>query len=64
MVLIIGVFNFFLPLFMVVSFPTKALWGKLSGEMAAATVVTAIISFVLSRKFWLYSLRHYSSVSS
>ena len=54
-------FNFLLPLFMVVSFPTKALWGKLSGEMAAATVVTAIVLFVLSRKFWLYSLRYYSS---
>ncbi|MBI5356453.1 ABC-2 family transporter protein [Candidatus Collierbacteria bacterium] len=54
-------FNFLLPLFMVVSFPTKALWGKLSGEMTAATVATAIVLFVLSRKFWLYSLRHYSS---
>jgi len=40
MVLIIGVFNFFLPLFMVVSFPTKALWGKLSAEMTAAGIIT------------------------
>lgn len=54
-------FNFLLPLFMVVSFPTKALWGKLSGEMTGATVVTAIVLFVLSRKFWQYSLRHYGS---
>ena len=54
-------FNFLLPLFMVVSFPTKALWGKLSAEMTVATMVTAVVLFVLSRKFWQYSLRHYSS---
>lgn len=57
-------FNFLLPLFMVVSFPTKALWGKLSTEMAVATVITAVILFIVSRKFWLYSLKHYASASS
>lgn len=49
---------------MIDNFSIKALLGKLSGEMTVATVITAIILFVLSRKFWLYSLRHYSSASS
>jgi ABC-2 type transport system permease protein len=57
-------FNFLLPLFMVVSFPTKALWGKLSAEWVLTTLITAIILFFLSRKFWLYSLSRYSSASS
>lgn len=57
-------FNFLLPLFMVVSFPTKALWGKLPIEWTLATVITAIVLFFLSRKFWQFSLSRYSSASS
>jgi len=57
-------FNFLLPLFMVVSFPTKALWGKLSTEWILTTLITAIALFFLSRKFWQFSLQHYSSASS
>lgn len=57
-------FNFLLPLFMVVSFPTKVLWGKLSIELTLLTIVTSVTLFFLSRKFWQYSLRHYSSASS
>lgn len=58
------VFNFLLPLFMVVSFPTKALWGKLSVVEMLETIAVAFILFFLARFFWQFSLRHYSSASS
>lgn len=57
-------FTFLLPFFMVVSFPVKALWNKLPLNIVAVTLVTAIFLFIISRKFWFYSLRRYESASS
>lgn len=57
-------FTFLLPFFMIVSFPVKALWNKLPINFALATFGSAIVLFVLSRRFWKFSLRHYTSASS
>lgn len=57
-------FNALLPLFMVVSFPAKSFWGKLSINYTIAIFLTAMILFVIARKFWFYSLRRYESASS
>lgn len=57
-------FNALLPLFMVVSFPAKSFWGKLSTNYTIAIFLTAILLFIASHKFWLYSFRRYESASS
>lgn len=56
-------FTFLLPFVMVLSFPTKSLWGDLSAVEAAGLLGGGLTIFVLSRKFWLFSLRHYTSAS-
>lgn len=58
------VFTFLLPLLVVVSFPAKSLIGKLSPLEIIAALTISIASFIISRKFWFYSLRRYESASS
>ena len=57
-------FTFLLPFVMVLSFPTKSLWGNLSVFEATVLIGGGLTIFVFSRWFWLFSLRHYSSASS
>lgn len=57
-------FTFLLPFVMVLSFPVKSLWGQLTVYELGILVGGGILSFILARLFWLYSLRHYTSASS
>lgn len=53
-----------IPFAIVVTIPSKLLLGKVGpGDLTIGLLVSATI-FLLSRKFWSYSLRHYSSASS
>ena len=61
----LGSFTFFflLPLVIIISTPTKALIGKVSILDSFLLVTFAIILFVVSRVFWKFALRYYSSAS-
>lgn len=54
----------FLPVFFVVTTPTKILIQNVTVYDMLATFVFTIVLFFISRKFWLYALRFYTSASS
>ena len=52
---------FLLPLTFTIATPTRILFGRFfAGEVGMLLIIT-VIFFLVSRMFWLYSLRHYSS---
>jgi ABC-2 type transport system permease protein len=58
------VFLFLMPLTFVIVTPTRALIGKLTLVDDIGIVSFAVVFFLLSRKFWHYALRFYTSASS
>jgi len=44
--------------------PAQALLGRSSAGWVAGSLAMAAISFALSRSFWRFALRHYTSASS
>lgn len=54
-------FLFFLPLTLIITIPVKALLGRaLLGEVLLI-ILFALALFLISRKFWLFALKHYTS---
>lgn len=58
------VLTFLVPVAVMVSFPTKALLGILTGGWILAGFLVSLIIFSLSVKFWHFALENYSSVST
>ena len=58
------VFLFLMPITLVVTTPTKALVQKLSPTEGFMLVGFACVLFWISRKFWKFALRYYTSASS
>ncbi len=59
-----GAMAFLLPLILVITTPTKALLQKVSGQDAILLMIFSIFLFILSRKFFLFALRFYTSASN
>ncbi len=58
------IFTFILPVAFLTTVPAEVILGRASIHMLFLSLLVAIISFTLSRCFWLYALRHYTSASS
>jgi ABC-2 type transport system permease protein len=59
-----GILTFVIPVGIMMTFPTKALFGLLSIQGISIALALGLGLFVLSMKFWQYSLKQYSSASS
>lgn len=59
-----GILTFVIPIGIMMTFPAKVLMGLLSLQMVFISIVLASIFFLLSLRFWNYSLKLYSSASS
>lgn len=59
-----GAAVFLLPLILIITTPTKALLQKTSGQDVTLLIVFSILFFILSRKFFLFALRFYTSASN
>jgi ABC-2 type transport system permease protein len=57
-------FTYVLPVAFLATIPAKALLGKASGAFLLFAAAWAFAFFVLSRLFWRFALRHYTSASS
>jgi len=57
-------FTLVLPVAFLTTVPAQALLGRSSGGWVAGSLLMAAISFALSRSFWRFALRHYTSASS
>lgn len=58
------VFSFIIPIAFIATVPAKVLSGWYDWKLVAESFLLAAIFFWLSRKFFLFGLRHYSSASS
>lgn len=59
-----GLITFIIPVGIMMTFPAKALMGILSADAVFISFGIAAVFFLLSLKFWQYSLKHYASASS
>lgn len=57
-------FTYVIPILAIVSFPTKALLGRLSLGSAIFACVLSVFTLVFASKFWHRGLRDYASASS
>ena len=57
-------FTFVFPLVFVTTVPTQALTGQLTVPFFVGSLVTAVLSFAISRTIWKRALRTYASASS
>lgn len=57
-------FMYVLPLAFIASVPTRALWGAVGALEFWMGIGWAVVAFVISRSFWRFALRHYTSASS
>ncbi len=58
------VFTLLLPVAFLTTFPAEAVLGELNVIKIIFGLVLSTSFFVLSRSFWIYALRHYTSASS
>lgn len=59
-----AVITFVIPLGIMFSFPSKALFGLLSWRLVGISFGIGVSTFVLAVKFWDFALKHYQSASS
>lgn len=59
-----SIITFVIPVGVMITFPAKALMGLLSIEMIFVSFFIGLGLFFLSKKFWDFSLKYYSSASS
>jgi len=59
-----GMLTFFVPVVIMITFPAKAMLGALSGWGVGLAFLISGIIFFLSKGFWRYSLKRYTSASS
>lgn len=57
-------FFFLFPLLLIGATPAKQLLGQLTATSLGITLLFAVVLLVVSRKFWLFALRSYTSASS
>jgi ABC-2 type transport system permease protein len=57
-------FTLVLPVAFLTTVPAEALLGRASAPMVVAAGVVAAVALAISRLFWLFALRHYTSASS
>lgn len=57
-------FVFIAPLTLIITTPAKVLFQKLDMTSLFLLIVLALVFFVISRKFWKFALRSYTSASS
>lgn len=55
---------YLLPIFVIVNFPTLFIMGKMEPMYAVWGAVAPVICFTLTRLFWKFAVRRYSSASS
>ncbi len=58
------IFTFVLPVAFLTTVPAEAILGTSTGIMILSSVSISIVFFVISRYFWRYALRFYTSASS
>lgn len=58
------IFSFIIPIAFIATVPAKVLSGWYDWKLVVESFIIAGIFFYLSRKFFLFGLRHYSSASS
>ena len=58
------IFLFLLPLTLIINTPTKILLGRITIFDAIELACIAVVFFYISRKFWKFALRFYTSASS
>jgi len=58
------IFTLLLPVAFLTTFPAEAILGELKLIIIVLGLGLSVFFFVLSRWFWLYALRHYTSASS
>ncbi|MFZ9230071.1 MAG: ABC transporter permease [Prochlorococcaceae cyanobacterium] len=58
------VFTVVLPITFLTTVPAEAILGRASVPWASASLGVAALSFTISRRFWRFALRHYTSASS
>ncbi len=58
------VFTFVLPVAFLTTVPAEAILGRASNGWLLASLGVATLSVLLSRRFWQFALRHYTSASS
>jgi ABC-2 type transport system permease protein len=58
------VFTFVVPVAFLTTVPTRALLGHVEASSLAASGLFAVVLFVLTRWFWRFALRFYTSASS
>ncbi len=56
--------TFIVPIAFLTTFPAASLFGQLSPVYPAVSVAIALVLFLISRRFWNYAIRFYSSASS
>ncbi len=56
-------FFFFLPIILIISTPTKALINQINFQDALLLTLFAVVFFSVSRMFWKFALRFYTSAS-
>jgi len=57
-------FIYYVPLAFIATIPTRALWGDVSPTLFWLGLAWAAVGFLLSRAFWRFALRYYTSASS
>ena len=62
--LTIYVFFFLFPLTLIMNIPTKLLIHRLQSTEILTFMVVALTLFIVSKKFWKFALRYYTSASS
>ncbi len=58
------VFTLLLPVAFLTTFPSEAILGELNVMKILFGLALSTFFFILSRRFWLFALRHYTSASS
>ena len=58
------IFTLILPITFLTTVPANVLLGKINYQMIGLGILLSVLFFIVSRKFWSYALRFYTSASS
>ena len=58
------IFTFILPIAFLTTIPAEAMMNLISLDWIASSIIISTLFFDLSKRFWNYSLRFYTSASS
>jgi ABC-2 type transport system permease protein len=57
-------FTFVIPVAFITTVPTEAIIGRVSASSALTAIAVAVVLLIVSRAFWQYAVRSYTSASS